>query len=600
MVEIPGGGGGGASRTVYEVDDTIETMPTNSWSPDRTHRASVSEFGGMVTVTLKDGGFVEEGDYRYTCESAGGCRIDDRVVTSGTVVETLISETQAPDLVVESSSVSSSDVEPGASFTLSATVRNAGDGDAAATTLRYYRSSDESVSTADTEVGTEAIGALAASATADGSITVEAPRAAGAYHYGACVDSVPGESNSGNNCSNALQVSVAEGGATEGEDFDLDRANGAGAGIAYANGRFYVLDTSRDKVYAYRTNGERDAASDFDLDADNRLPERIVHGGGRYYVVDTLDDKVYAYTTDGRRDPGADFDLAADNRYPAGLAFANGRIHVVDHLDDKVYVYGADGQRVATADFDLVRDNRSPEGLAHHEGRFYVADQSDDKVFAYDSNGQRDAAAEFDLDGDNDWPSGMVAYDGRFYVLDDRDDRVYVYNPDGPDLAVESPSVSNETPDLGAAFTFSGHGGQPGQVPVGRDDAALLPLRQRHDLGNRHRIGLQGGGRDRRRRHGVVLHRADGAVAFRRSLLRGMHRPGHRRVRRRQQLLERRVRVGSRAGSCRHLARGGRPDAGHGQFLHVDRHGAEPRRSDHNGHHNTLLPFDQFDDLRKR
>ena len=362
---------------------------------------------------------------------------------------------QEPDLVVESPSVSNSNLEAGGSFTLSAVVRNRGDAPADATTLRYYRSNDAAIASSDTSVGSQSVAALAASASIDRSISLIAPATVGSYYYGACTDGVTGESDTGNNCSSGVRVTVAEAAPTEGEDFDLDRDNGTGAGIAHANGRFYVADWIRDKVYAYRINGQRDAASDFDLDADNGSPERIAHGAGRFYVVDGRDDKVYAYTTAGRRDPGADFDLALDNRNPAGLAFASGRIHVLDDSDDRVYVYGTDGRRVSAAEFDLDQDNRGPEALAHHEGRFYVADWFDDKVFVYGSNGQRDAAAEFELDGDNGSPSGMVAYNGRFYVLDDSDDRVYVYNPDGPDLAVESPSVSDETPDLDAAFTFS-------------------------------------------------------------------------------------------------------------------------------------------------
>ena len=43
---------------------------------------------------------------------------------------------------------------PGASFTLSATVRNQGGGAAPSTTLRYYLSTDETITTGDTEVET--------------------------------------------------------------------------------------------------------------------------------------------------------------------------------------------------------------------------------------------------------------------------------------------------------------------------------------------------------------------------------------------------------------------------------------------------------------
>ena len=96
----------------------------------------------------------------------------------------------------------------GASFTLSATVRNQGDGSSAATTLRYYRSADATISSTDTEVGTDAVGALAVGATSDESIGLTAPASAGRYYYGACVDDVTGESDTSNNCSSAVTIAV--------------------------------------------------------------------------------------------------------------------------------------------------------------------------------------------------------------------------------------------------------------------------------------------------------------------------------------------------------------------------------------------------------
>ena len=115
-----------------------------------------------------------------------------------------------PDLKVGTPTVDDTSPETGATFTLSATVSNAGDGDAAATTLRYYRSTDATITTSDTEVGTDAVGALSASGTSAESIELTAPATAGAYYYGACVNAVPGESDTTDNCSTAVQVDVAE------------------------------------------------------------------------------------------------------------------------------------------------------------------------------------------------------------------------------------------------------------------------------------------------------------------------------------------------------------------------------------------------------
>ena len=114
-----------------------------------------------------------------------------------------------PDLEVQSPSVNDSSLDTGASFALSATVRNDGDGAAAATTLRYYRSTDATITSADTSVGTDAVGGLVAGATSPESISLTAPSTAGTYYYGACVDAVAGESDTTNNCSSAVSVTVS-------------------------------------------------------------------------------------------------------------------------------------------------------------------------------------------------------------------------------------------------------------------------------------------------------------------------------------------------------------------------------------------------------
>ena len=113
-----------------------------------------------------------------------------------------------PDLTVESAAVSDAAPAAGAAFTLRATVRNRGDARSAATTLRYYRSDDATISGADTSIGTDAVSALAAGATSPESISLTAPNQPGTYYYGACVAAVTGETASGNNCSTGVEVVV--------------------------------------------------------------------------------------------------------------------------------------------------------------------------------------------------------------------------------------------------------------------------------------------------------------------------------------------------------------------------------------------------------
>ena len=90
-----------------------------------------------------------------------------------------------PDLVVEPPlKIGSTFVSPGEHFTLLVTVRNQGDSQAAATTLRYYRSTDETISTRDTEVDTDAVDALAAAGTSDKVIRLTTPLSEGIYYMG--------------------------------------------------------------------------------------------------------------------------------------------------------------------------------------------------------------------------------------------------------------------------------------------------------------------------------------------------------------------------------------------------------------------------------
>ncbi len=139
--------------------------------------------------------------------------------------ETQPQSTGHPDLVAAAPTVSDGGPAAGARFTLSTTVRNDGDGASPATTLRYYRSTDSTITTSDTAVGTDAVAALAASGSAGASVELTAPSNSGTYYYGACVDVVMEESDTTNNCSASVPVTVSDGGepATEVHLYRLDR-----------------------------------------------------------------------------------------------------------------------------------------------------------------------------------------------------------------------------------------------------------------------------------------------------------------------------------------------------------------------------------------
>ena len=234
--DTSGGDGGGGQATTFGSGDTISSLPSGNWFPDVTSGGSFSSSGGNVTIQLNNGGYVEEGDYRYTCQSAAGCTVRNRSVQSGTIARTSKGSapsdgddggggggTGAPDLTVGSVSVSDASPAAGASFTLRSTVRNGGDASAAATTLRYYRSTNATISRSDTQVGTDSVSGLSTSGTSAESISLTAPSSAGTYYYGACVDSVTGESDTDNNCSSGVRVAVVD-----------DPSGGSGDGVCRA------------------------------------------------------------------------------------------------------------------------------------------------------------------------------------------------------------------------------------------------------------------------------------------------------------------------------------------------------------------------------
>ncbi len=120
-------------------------------------------------------------------------------------------QTSFPDLVVESPSVDDNTLTPGEDFKVFATVRNAGNSSSAATTLRYYLSNNSTISTSDSEIGTDTVDALSAGANSpEDKSGREAPSSPGSYWVGACVDAVSGESNTGNNCSAGVQITVTD------------------------------------------------------------------------------------------------------------------------------------------------------------------------------------------------------------------------------------------------------------------------------------------------------------------------------------------------------------------------------------------------------
>ncbi len=200
-----------ANSRLYVVDDADNKVYAYRLSDGG--RDAAAEFN-LVPDNSSPRGITYGGGYFYVVDS-----LDEEVYAYDSP-----RAPSKPDLVVSSVSSSDTSLAAGATFTLNATVRNHGNTASSATTLHYYRSFDATISSSDTQVGTDAVSALPASDSSAESISLTAPSSAGTYYYGACVDSVSGESSTGNNCSDGVGVTVDGGG-------DAWQVAGTGASI---------------------------------------------------------------------------------------------------------------------------------------------------------------------------------------------------------------------------------------------------------------------------------------------------------------------------------------------------------------------------------
>ena len=309
-----------------------------------------------------------------------------------------------PDLVVGQPTVSQSTLAPGASFTLSATVRNQGAGSAAATTLRYYRSTNTTISTRDTEVGTDIVGALGANQSGAESISLTAPSSTGTYYYGACVAGVSGESSSNNNCSAAVSITVpgtpvvstpshpfiywTDAGTGKIQRANLDGSNIVDlvtTGLEYpfdivldvAGGKMYWTDAGTDAGTAKIQRANLDGSNVEDLVTTGLVEPyglTLDVAGGKMYWIDDGAGKIQRANLDGSNVE----DLVTQGLIgPRGIALdvAGGKMYWTDVDMDKIQRANLDGSNVQ----DLVTQGlENPFGIALDVagGKMYWTDRS--------------------------------------------------------------------------------------------------------------------------------------------------------------------------------------------------------------------------------
>ena len=187
-------------------------------------------------------------------------------------------------------------------------MKNDGEGAAAATTLRYYRSTDATITTSDTQVGTDAVAGLAAAGSSSQSVDLTAPNTSGTYYYGACVDSVTDESDTTNNCSSSVTVTVPEPDKTGlgGESPSVDDS-GPAAGATFTLSATVRNDgdeaAAATTLRYYRSTGRIITTSDTEVGTDE-VGELAASGtsGESVSLTATLPARTYYYGRVGRGD----------------------------------------------------------------------------------------------------------------------------------------------------------------------------------------------------------------------------------------------------------------------------------------------------------
>ena len=115
--------------------------------------------------------------------------------------------------MIPSARVESPTVMIGGGVRLHITLTNQGTHAAPATTIRYYRSLDATISADDTELRAVNVGQLNAGEIIAPWALLLSPTVSGVYYYGACVDAAASESDTSNNCSFGIRVTAAAQGA---------------------------------------------------------------------------------------------------------------------------------------------------------------------------------------------------------------------------------------------------------------------------------------------------------------------------------------------------------------------------------------------------
>ena len=374
--------------------------------------------------------------------------------------------TVSPDPVVESVSVSASDVEAGELLTLYATVLNQGDGPSVSTTLRYYLSDDASITPEDYEVDMERVRSLASTEIMQQSAGLAAPTAGGVYYYGACVDAVPRESDTRNNCSDGVSVTVRGRpdlvvNAPSVSDESLDAEERVTLSVTVVNQgdgpsdpimlRYYLSDDATITAADTELDWDQEAGLDSARNIEMAIGLTAPTAGGTYYYGGCVD------SVPGESD-------TQNNCSDAVGVTVRGKPDLVVSAPS-VSDESLDAEERVTLSVTVVNRGDGPSDSTTL--RYYVSD--DARITLEDGELSREEMHGLPSAGAAIWEIGLTAptAGGTYYyggcvgavsresdTSNNCSDGVRITVRGRPDLVVRSASVNDSSVDAGEDFTF--------------------------------------------------------------------------------------------------------------------------------------------------
>ena len=413
------------------------------------------------------------GTYYYgTCVDAVSDESDTTNNCSLAVTVT-VGAAPAPDLVVDTPTVSESAPAAGARFTLNATVRNQGNGPSAFTTLRYYQSSDSTITTGDTEVGTDSVSGIGASGSGDESISLDAPSTPGTYYYGACVEVVSDESDAANNCSPAVTVTV---GAAPTPDLVVDVPT-VDTSAPVAGARFTLNATVRNQgngpadsttLRYYQSTDSTITTGDTEVGTDSVSGLDASQSGDESISLTAPSDPgTYYY--------GACVDAVSDesdtqNNCSLAVTVTVGAAPAPDLVVDTPTV--SESAQAAGARFTLNATVRNQGNGRSDSTRLRYYQSTDPTITTDDTEVGTDSVFRLNAAGSGDesiiltvpTTPGTYYYGACVEAVSDESDTTNNCSPavtvsvgaaPAPDLVVDAPTVSESAQEAGARFTLS-------------------------------------------------------------------------------------------------------------------------------------------------